>query len=271
MEDFVNTKFRVMLSVALTAFLTTAAMGQANRLQDLIGSNGASVEAGMNQRGYTLTHSSDDDPWTYDYWWSTSAKRCVVVMMNNNRAETVTDATPSDCNQRAMSGGGGSNNAAGAVVGAAAAAAIIGAIALSHKSHHHDNDRHYPDANQDAEFERGYRDGLHNSSYHNYSNTDQYKKGYERGVDQRGEETSYSSGSGGYAPFVNVSDVYGANTEEGSRQMRSKGFTSVDSNQEGRSTYLIWWNPKTRQCVQTEILDDLFNSIDNQVSNPNCR
>lgn len=266
-----NTKFRVMLSVALTAFLTTAAMGQANRLQDLIGSNGASVEAGMNQRGYTLTHSSDDDPWTYDYWWSGSAKRCVVVMMNNNRAETVTDATPSDCNQRVTSGGSGSNNnAAGAVVGVAAAAAIIGAIALSHKSHHHDNDRHYDDANQDAEFERGYRDGLHNSSYHNYSNTDQYRKGYERGVDQRGNETSYSSGSGGYASYVNLSDLEGRDISYGENQMSARGFRQVDDYKKGALQFKTWYNRNTRQCVEVGIEDDRFDSW-TETQSPNCR
>lgn len=270
MEDLVNTKFRVMLSVALTVFLSVGAMGQANGLQNLVGSNGASVEAGMNQRGYTLTHSSDDDPWTYDYWWSPGAKRCVVVMMNNNRAETVTDATPSDCNQRAMSGGGGSNNAAGAVVGAAAAAAIIGAIALSHKSHHHDNDRHYDDANQDADFERGYRDGLHNSSYHNYSNTDQYKKGYERGVDQRGNETSYSSGSGGYASYVNLSDLEGRDISYGENQMSARGFRQVDDYKKGALQFKTWYNRNTRQCVEVGIEDDRFDSW-TETQSPNCR
>lgn len=257
-----------MLSVALTVFLSISALGQSNRLQDLVGSKGASLESGMEQRGYTLTHTSDDNDYTYDYWWNGSARRCVVAMSSNNKVESITDATPSDCNQRASSGNNTRGDAAATAIGAAA---LIGVIALAHKAHNHDNDKHYDDVNQEAEYERGYRDGLYNSSYHNYSNADSYKRGYESGVDQRRNETDYASGSGGYRAYVNVNDLKGANGAGAEAGLKQRGFREVDSSSSGNVDYDVWWNSRTRQCIQLTYYDNRVDKVEDIGSHPKCR
>jgi opacity protein-like surface antigen len=80
-----------------------------------------------------------------------------------------------------LSGDNRSSNAAGAVI---AAAAILGIAALAH---HEKTHRGPPpdDANRLAEHERGYRDGLYNAPYNNYSRNDDYQGGYDAGVNER--------------------------------------------------------------------------------------
>lgn len=84
------------------------------------------------------------------------------------------------------------------------------------------------------------------------------------------KEKSSSSSSGG-GNKVKVSDVYGANVTEGGKQMRAKGFKNVSSDTKGKSVYLVWWNAKTKQCVEIEVLDDIFNKINEDASDPSCR
>lgn len=85
------------------------------------------------------------------------------------------------------------------------------------------------------------------------------------------EKSSSSSSGGGNKPRVKVSDVYGANVTEGGKQMRAKGFKNVSSDTKGKSVYLVWWNARTRQCVEIEVLDDIFNKINEDASDPSCR
>ena len=58
-----------------------------------------------------------------------------------------------------------------------------------HKSHHRD-DRKYNEE-ETADFERGYRDGLYNNSFHNYGDNRDYSDGYNRGVDERRQQSTY--------------------------------------------------------------------------------
>ncbi|NCT70140.1 MAG: DUF3011 domain-containing protein [Xanthomonadaceae bacterium] len=61
---------------------------------------------------------------------------------------------------------------------------------MAHKSHHHDDDRHGQDSASEADFERGYRDGLYNQSYDTYSGG-AYQQGYSSGRRDRESQTSY--------------------------------------------------------------------------------
>lgn len=102
----------------------------------------------------------------------------------DGRYDAITSTLAADCGQK----GGGGDTAAAVAVGAAA---LIGVIALAHKSHNHDDGQHYSDSQSEADCERGYRDGLYNQSYHNYSRSDAYANGYSAGVEQRNQETAY--------------------------------------------------------------------------------
>lgn len=263
-------KFRTLLVFVLSAFCAVSSLGQANTLQDLVGGRASSGEGELESRGYVLTHSDKSDDSSYTYWWSSRAKKCVVVRTTDGRYASIVDTLPGDCNQTEKRKD--NNNAAvGAAVGIGAAAAIIGAIAMSHKSHHHDDDKHHDDPNKEAEYERGYRDGLYNSSYHNYSNTENYRKGYEAGVKQRRQETSHSSGYGGYAPYVNLNDLVGARASTGEDEMRSRGFRNVDGFKSGNTSYTIWWNGRTRQCIQVATADGRYDSVTDIQTHPKCR
>jgi hypothetical protein len=42
---------------------------------------------------------------------------------------------------------------------------LIGAAALMHQNQNHKDNKHHDSPEKEAAYERGYRDGLHNSSY----------------------------------------------------------------------------------------------------------
>ena len=259
---------RSLIIVGVVAMISTVALGQANKLQDLKDAKASSGESELENRGYHLVHVSKNWWDSYGYWWSPRDKKCVSVKTTSGRYVAIVDTVNADCYQKENTG---MSTGAKAGIAVGAAAAIIGAIALSHKAHNHDDNKHYEDANQEAEYERGYRDGLYNNAYHNYSNTDQYKSGYSAGVEQRRQETSYSIGRGGYRPHVNLSDLQGIRASSGESEMQSRGFRNVDSLKSGNSSYTIWWNGRTRQCIQVATADGRYDSLVDIGTHPNCR
>jgi hypothetical protein len=75
---------------------------------------------------------------------------------------------------------------------AAAAIAILGIAALAHHKHHY-KDGYVPnDDVETAEFERGYRDGLHGYAYWEHSQTRGYVNGYHAGENERKNSVSHS-------------------------------------------------------------------------------
>ena len=265
LEDMKLT-IRSILILAAGFVLTASALGQANKLQDLVGARAGQAEGDLESRGYVVTHSERDGNDMFTYWWNQSAKKCVAVRTTEGRYGSIADTLPADCNQNESSG-----MSTGTKVGVAVgAAAIIGAIALAHKAHHHDNDQHYDDVNREAEYERGYRDGLYNSAYHNYSNSKDYSQGYGVGVAQRRQNTSYSSGRGGYVAHVNVSDLVGARASSGDSDLQNRGFRNVDGFKSGTTSYTIWWNGNSRQCLQVATADGRFDSV-MEIQHPKCR
>lgn len=257
---------RAIVMAAVSVLLAAAAFGQANKLQDIVGSRGSSGESMMHDRGYVMIHAEPEDDKVYSYWWNRTDKKCVMVTTTEGRYAFILDSTPADCNRADEKG-----LSTGAKVGiGVGAAAVVGAIVLAHKAHDHDNDRHYDDANKEAEYERGFRDGLYDSAYHNYSNAREYSDGYSAGVEQRRQNTSYSSGWGGYRPHVNLSDLKGIRASSGETELQNRGFRNVDGYKSGGSSYTIWWNGRTRQCVAVSTYDGRYNWI-GDTQNANCR
>ena len=74
---------------------------------------------------------------------------------------------------------------AGAAVAGVAIAALIGAALVGHHDKHHEGGRHHSDNGQEAQFERGYQDGLHNSQFVNYDHNQAYSDGFAAGSRQR--------------------------------------------------------------------------------------
>jgi hypothetical protein len=262
-----NTFKQLFFVTALVTLMSIVTFGQANKLQDLVGARAGQAEGDLESRGYVVTHTERSDDSIYAYWWNQSAKKCVAVRTRDGRYVSVVDTMAFDCNQNEDKG-----MSAGTKVGiATSAAVIIGALALAHKSHHHDDDKHYETSNHEAEYERGFRDGLYNSSYHNYNNAKEYSSGYGAGVAQRNNNTSHSTRFGGYRPHVNLSDLEGVKASSGESEMQSRGFRNVDGFKSGTSSYTIWWNGRTGQCIQVGTWDGRFASVTDIQTHPNCR
>jgi hypothetical protein len=189
MKDFCAKFLSSALCIAMVA--TPALARKANQMTDLVGVKASSGESQMEARGFTFITSSQGDYNTvHSYWWNNSDKNCLHVESYDGRYTAILDGTNGDCHRSS-----GNGNAA-AAVGVVAGAAILGAL-FSHKSHQQGN-KNYNDQ-QTAEFERGYNDGLYSAAYHNYSRSDVYAHGYERGVEQRNINLRSHSQRGGYA------------------------------------------------------------------------
>lgn len=68
---------------------------------------------------------------------------------------------------------------------AAAALAILGIAALAHNQHHYREGYRPLSGEQTAEFERGYRDGVHGYAYNTFHSTVDYAEGYQAGDKER--------------------------------------------------------------------------------------
>lgn len=214
-------------------------------VRDLVGARASAGESSLESRGFTFISGGTKNDRKYGYWWNPNTKECVRVATYDGRFDAIAVAPRTDCNQK----GGNDGAAAAAVVGAAA---ILGAIALAHRSHDHDNDRHYDDARDEAQYERGYRDGLYNQTYHNYDRSQSYTSGYENGVRARGEESGYRGGNyygGGYGAHVSVRDLEGRERAYATGQLSSRGFVLRDNKRTDDGRYMTWWRQASRQCV----------------------
>ncbi|MFZ9394860.1 MAG: hypothetical protein ACO25F_02215 [Erythrobacter sp.] len=184
---------RILAAGMCAALAATPVLAEkANRLTDINGARGRDAEPMLQQRGFAhvSTHKSDSG-YVNSYWWNERDDNCVVVELYDGRVMTINDATDQDC--------GHHKGSAGAAVGAVAGAAILGAL-LTHKSHHHEDKQHAADQKAEADYERGYNDGLYNAAYHNYDRSEQYASGYQAGVDEREANLRNHNRRGGYAP-----------------------------------------------------------------------
>lgn len=197
---------------------------------------------------------------------------CIRLQTREGRIAATKTTTAHDCGQ--TSSGGGGNAAAGALVGAAI---IAGVAALSHKSHHR-NDQEYNDSQSYAEFERGHRDGLYNHAFHDYNDNNEYRRGYDSGVRERGYQSGYRSGAyydrgARSAPqLVYFDDLQGARAAGATSELGTRGFRVVDNFESGRDgAGTVWWNGRTRQCLQAITVDGHIDSLMDIQTHPRCR
>ncbi|SNT13362.1 hypothetical protein SAMN06295912_14610 [Sphingomonas laterariae] len=259
--------------LGLAAFVTTSVTSLPARaetpgdVRDLVGARAAGGETQLEARGYTFVHVTKGEDRTWANWWNRSSKQCLTVVTLDGRYASITKSPAPDCGQK--SGGNSDGTAAAVAVGAAA---LIGVLALSHKSHNHDDNKHYADSQSEADYERGYRDGLYHQDYHNYSRSDPYSTGYAAGVQQRNNETSYrpNSSRGGYGEYVNLSDIVYQDWGWAQGELPRRGFRQVDrgSNPDGGHT-AYYWNGNTRQCVAIATRSSKVTDV-TTVKNHNC-
>ena len=215
-------------------------------MDDLIGIRASSGEDAMQERGYVYIDYGRMENATWSYWWNGSRRACVGVVTSNGRYERIASVASSDCNQHVSGHDDDDNEGAAIAIGAAA---LIGALVLAHKSHHHDDDEHRNTVDEEAEFERGYRDGQFHHDFNNYNNSSDYQEGYDAGMTERSHESSYQHHNHqqhnphGYTGRVSYDDLIGARASSADTAMNSRGFNNVDGFKERGASYTIWWNP----------------------------
>lgn len=250
-----------LAGVAVAALVATPAMAKkASQLTSINGATGANAERALQSEGFSFVSSHKNTMgYVYSYWWDSRDKDCVQVEVYNGRVETIQDAKGKDCGH---SGGGEA-----AAVGIAAGALILGAL-LTSKSHHKE-DKEY-DETQTAEFDRGYRDGLHGAPYYNDSRSDAYSHGYTQGNDEREANLRDHPRRGGYVEQARIDDLRGARAAGGMDELDRRGFRQVDNFTSGNARYSIQWRSSSRQCVQVTIADGKFEDIRDIGTHPKC-
>lgn len=262
------------LAVAPRAAISAPPAG----LADLEGASAYGAERDLQARGYHRISMSPGDEQVWSYWWNPSRRECVSLVTSDGRVDGVSDAPDSDCNQThssstagASSSGTDSSEAAAVALGAAA---LIGAVALAHNSHQHKDGKHYSDNEKEADYERGYRDGLYSTGYHNYSRSNAYSDGYEAGSRQRGYETPYRNGyyeGAGYSRYSSYGNLQGEDKDRARHDLQRKGYEQVDSyRNDNGSKVEMYWNDVTQQCLSLTIRNGRVDSF-HSVPKRNCR
>jgi hypothetical protein len=274
-----STRLVAALSIAVLAVQPIAAI--ASSFTDLEGVRASAAENTIRQRGYHPHHSSGAPNGRYTYWWNNLSKSCIRTLTSDGVIAGTKTVGGADCGwyggpTNVPAGGSGNKDAVAAA--AVAAAALIGVAALSHKSHHRD-DKEYQDPQSYGDFERGYRDGLYNHSFDTRSRAQTYSDGYRAGVEEREQQSSHrrggsNQGSGGYGggQQAQFSDLVGARAAGAETELQSRGFRNVDGFESGRNGKgTIWWNGRTRQCLQMITVDGRADSIEDIQTHQYCR
>jgi hypothetical protein len=242
--------------------VNAAAAQDASSLRDLVGARAAAGTDEVVSRGFVYIDGRPGYGESQQaFYWNRNSKSCVRVSTANGRIESITSATPGECNQSAGSSSDRDAVAAAAVLGAAAIAAALA----------HENNQHANASNHGAQWDIGYNDGLHGVPYHNGARSDAYAQGYDAGVQQRDRNTSYHTGRGGYAQAARFKDLEGEDSIRAIDRMTERGFTNVDDLESGNAQYAIFYNRSTRQCVQLSIADGRVVSADDIQTHPKCR
>lgn len=262
-------KSRLSLAIATLAAGIGLAIGPVNvalaqnasQLGDLVGARAAGGESDLEARGYTFIQGGDAyGDAKQAYYWNGRNKACVRVETYDGRFRSITNADAAQCNQRSSKGSDDGK----------AAMAILGLAAIAAAAAHQDN-QHSNASNNSAQWDIGYNDGLHGVPYHNVARSDGYSEGYDAGVQQRNQNTSYHSGRGGYAQAARFKDLVGGSSISAIDTMSARGFADVDSFSSGNTQYGIFYNRDTRQCVQLTMADGEVMSADDIRTHAKCR
>ena len=257
------------LGGAVVLAATPALAEKARDLQFINGMNAAEGERNLFDRGFKhISSHRNSRGYVYSYWWDERDDKCVYVEVYERRqtVESIKDAKDQDCGHHMGSD-------AGTVAAVGVGAALLGALIGGSKSHHEDGNDY--SSNDRAEFDRGYRDGLHHASYHNYSRSDAYSDGYQKGADERVANLNHHSNRhhrhGGYRQSAQFADLTNARAAGGMSTLEQRGFRQVDNFTSGNTRYSIQWQPETRQCVQVTIADGRFYNLQDIGNHPSCR
>ena len=121
-------------------------------------------------RGYKLEKTLG----SANLWWNKNARICASVAVDNGRIASIESASASDC------GKGSNGNTLAGIAAGAAAVGLIAALSSHHdKSDHRDNNVTY-----NAEYQRGYNDGMYGGNYAT-NDSEAYHSGFMAGETER--------------------------------------------------------------------------------------
>ena len=258
-----NTARATLATIAIATIASSPLHADpANKMQAIVGQDAKSAERTLHDRGFKHISSRPTAlGYSNSYWWDKDDRSCIAVEEYRGAVSTVNDSPASDC--------GHTESGSGGAVAAVAGAAVLGAL-LSHKSDHHDDGKHKDDRDAEAEYERGYNDGLHNASYHNRNRSNDYSDGYSAGVDQRDANLRHHHGRGGYVQTASFEDLKGARASS-IDELSARGFRQVDNFTSGDARYSIWSRPQSRQCLQVITANGRLEDIRDIGTHPKCR
>ena len=270
MKPLMN-KFRLCAVVAVAALTAASAFASAphtpRSLKDLLEKNADWGSEQLRSRGYTRISSDRHHGKVVQYWWSHQKNRCIRAEAWDRDYHSIMTTSSTDCHQYHDEATKDDSSAGVAI----AAAAIIGAAVLASSSHHRDDETNQ-DANATAEFDRGYRDGLHHKGYHNYNSSNAYSNGYQEGQSERSEQTNHHSNNGyhsGHRSYVSLDDLVGARAAGAESELERRGFVNYGGYNRGNKSFATWWNGKTRQCVSAVTKEGHIKSFQN-LDEGNC-
>ena len=70
---------------------------------------------------------------------------------------------------------------------------------------------------------------------------------------------------------VQFDDLVGARASSGEDELEDRGFRNVDSLRSGNPSYTIWYNRRTRQCLQAATVEGRYDSVTDIQQHPKCR
>ncbi len=96
-----NFKSAITMVVCMLTFSLGFAQGD---VQNLIGANGASLENGLEQKGYTHIKTDKSGSDIYAYWWKSKNQTCICSRLSNNEVISIVKAMPFSCNKNVHGG-----------------------------------------------------------------------------------------------------------------------------------------------------------------------
>ena len=94
------------------------------------------------------------------------------------------------------------------------------------------------------------------------------KSGGHGGYDDRSEA---DRGRRSSAEPVKFDDLVGARASSGESELEARGFRNVDSLKSGNTSYTIWYNRRTRQCLQVATAEGRYDSVTDIHEHDKCR
>lgn len=122
---------------------------------------------------------------------------------------------------------------------ALAAAALIGIAALAHHQEHHRDGAHSTDANYEADYERGYRDGLHNEPFDANRSSEAFAIGYDAGHKERGNSLAYKTSNVGGTKVPQAALSSCVNDAASAMSVSAHHIHVIKAGQEGSDTFYI--------------------------------